>query len=192
MSPSWSDDDRVRRSSCRGTCVILRIANERRTTRQPGKVDMRSRALRLPATTHLRCVPNEHPCMLEPAPRAILSLTYSPPRMIRAFGRIAGKWWLQQLGVMQQRDHHASMLAAVRLIAPALTGARMRWRDRAGRRFCALDGCGRPCRQRTMVLCSGGSFSRCTEAFRTLEGFIHTSVMRCARDCAARAWTLPL
>ena len=138
MSPSWSDDDRVRRSSCRGTCVILRIANERRTTRQPGKVDMRSRALRLPATTHLRCVPNEHPCMLEPAPRAILSLTYSPPRMIGAFGRIAGKWWLQQLGVMQQRDHHASMLAAVRLVAPALTGARMRWRDRAGRRFCAL------------------------------------------------------
>ena len=92
-------------------------ANLLGSERRAGKVDQRSRALRLPATTHLRCVPNEHPCMLEPAPRALLSLTYSPPRTIGAFGRIAGKWWLQQLVGMQQRSQHASMPAAVRVVS---------------------------------------------------------------------------
>ena len=167
-------------------------ANLLGSERRAGKVDQRSRALRLPATTHLRCVPNEHPCMLEPAPRALLSLTYSPPRTIGAFGRIAGKWWLQQLVGMQQRSQHSSMPAAVCVVAPAATGAKMRWRDEAGQRFRPLDGCGQPCRQRTMHLCGGGSFSACTHAFRTLEGFICTSVASCARNCAVRAWTLPL
>ena len=80
--------------------------------RRTDKVDDMSGGLRLPAATHRGLTSGKHLLELEPIliPLGlalvccvlICSCTCSPQRMIRAFGRFAGKWWLHQLGGYQQ------------------------------------------------------------------------------------------
>ena len=67
------------------------LANLRRSARRAGKVEHIQRALCLIVTTHLRCMPSEHPFMLELASSPLVKLPCSPPRTIQAFGRLARK-----------------------------------------------------------------------------------------------------
>ena len=78
------------------------IGNLRRSSRRTDKVDETSSALRLPAATHRRMTSDNHPFELEPELRPLLTCTCSPQRLIRAFGRCAGKGWLLELGGQQQ------------------------------------------------------------------------------------------
>ena len=77
---------------------VTQIGNLRRSSCRTDKVDEMSGALRLPATTHRGMTSGKHPLELEPALRPRPTCTCSPQRLIRAFGRCAGKGWLQQLG----------------------------------------------------------------------------------------------
>ena len=82
------------------------LVNLRRFARRAGKVEHTQRAICLIVTMHLRCMPSEHPFMLELASRPLMKLPCSPPRKIPAFGRVAGKWWLHELiGQCQRRQH---------------------------------------------------------------------------------------
>ena len=74
------------------------LVNQRRSWRRTDKVDEVSGGLRLPAATHGELTSGKHPSELEPALRPLLTFTCSPQRMIRAFGRCAGKGWLDEFG----------------------------------------------------------------------------------------------
>ena len=71
-------------------CAEL-LVNLRRSAHRAGKVEHIQRALCLIVTTHLRCMPSEHPFMLELASRPLMKLPCSPPRTIHALGRLARK-----------------------------------------------------------------------------------------------------
>ena len=70
------------------------LVNQSRSAHRAGKVEQMSRAIGLTAATHLSYMPSEHPFMLELASSPLRKLSCSPPRTNRAFGRLAGKWWL--------------------------------------------------------------------------------------------------
>ena len=79
-----------------------RLVNWRRSSRQTDEVDEASRGLRLVATIHRGSTSGEHPLDLKPALRPALTITRSPRRRIRAFGRYAGQGWMHQLGGLLQ------------------------------------------------------------------------------------------
>ena len=89
------------------------LVNQRRSTRRAGKVEHMSRAIGLTSATHLRYMHSEHPFMLELASSPLTKLPCSPPRTNRAFGRLAGKRWLQELGEQRQRCKLFGTLALV-------------------------------------------------------------------------------
>ena len=87
-----------------------------------------SGGLRLPAATHRGLTSGKHLLELEPALRPLLTCTCSPQRMIRAFGRFAGKWWLHQLGGYQQREQLVGAMCIFRGLR--VMGVRScRWRE---------------------------------------------------------------
>ena len=102
---------------------VTLLVNLCRSTRRAGKVEQMSRAIGLTAATHLSCVPSEHPFMLEIASSPLRKLPCSQPRTNRAFGRLDGKWWLQELGEQRQRCKLFGTLALVCVVAAVLARA---------------------------------------------------------------------
>ena len=91
-----------------------------------------SGGLRLPAATHRGLTSGKHLLELEPALRPLLTCTCSPQRMIRAFGRFAGKWWLHQLGGYQQREQLVGAMCifrGLRVMAMQMGVRSCRWRE---------------------------------------------------------------
>ena len=82
---------------------VTLLVNQSRSTRRAGKVEHMSCAIGLTSATHLRYMHGEHPFMPEIASSPLTKLPCSPPRTNRAFGRLDGKWWLQELGEQWQR-----------------------------------------------------------------------------------------
>ena len=82
---------------------VTLLVNLRSSARRAGKVEHMSCAIGLTSATHLRYMHSEHPFMLEIASSPLTKLPCSPPRTNRAFGRLDGKWWLQELGEQRQR-----------------------------------------------------------------------------------------
>ena len=56
---------------------------------------------------------DNHPFELEPELRPLLTCTCSPQRLIRAFGRCAGKGWLLELGGLVQLGQ---LVCAMRIV----------------------------------------------------------------------------
>ena len=92
---------------------VTALVNLRRSTRRAGKFEQMSRALALVALTHLRYMHSEHPFMLELASSPPVKLPCSPPRTIRAFGRLVGRWWLLELIGQRQRRQHFGTLETI-------------------------------------------------------------------------------
>jgi hypothetical protein len=104
-----------------------RLVNWRRSSRQTDEVDEASRGLRLVATIHRGSTSGEHPLDLEPALRPALTITRSPRRRIRAFGRYAGQGWLHQLGGLMQLGQLVCAMRVVgrqRVMSVRSSGAR--------------------------------------------------------------------
>ena len=91
---------------------------------------------------------NNHPFELEPELRPLLTCTCSPQRLIRAFGRCAGKGWLLERGGQQQLEQRfGAMRSFGRLRVEGVSSSRSRG-DEPGARCCdaavctALESCG--------------------------------------------------
>ena len=151
-----------------------------------------SRALALVALMHLKSMPSEHPFMLDVASYPLTKLPCSPPRTNRAFGRLAGKWWLQELGEQRQRRKLFGTLALVCVVAAVLARAPLGRAEATERRSCELDRLGCPCSQRVILPSLCVSCSPLLEAHGTLVGAILACVLRYARTCAAAVAALPL
>ena len=168
------------------------LVNLRRSTRRAGKVEHMSCAIGLTSATHLRYMHSEHPFMLEIASSPLTKLPCSPPRTNRAFGRLDGKWWLQELGEQRQRCKLFGTLALVCVVAAVLARAPLGRAEATERRSCELDRLGCPCSQRVILPSLCVSCAPLLEAHGTLVGAILACVLRYARTCAAAVAALPL
>ena len=72
----------------------------------------------------------------------LLTLTDSPPRSNPAFGRFAGKWWLQVNGGLRLRHQHAGMMGIAAVLHLVAESASIRRVGASQRRFGALAVCG--------------------------------------------------
>ena len=168
------------------------LVNQRRSSHRAGKVEQMSRALALVALMHLSSMPSEHPFMLDVASSPLTKLPCSPPRTNRAFGRLDGKWWLQELGEQRQRCKLFGTLALVCVVAAVLARAPLGRAEATERRSCELDRLGCPCSQRVILPSLCVSCAPLLEAHGTLVGAILACVLRYARTCAAAVAALPL
>ena len=109
-----------------------------------------------------------------------------------AFGRLAGKWWLQELGEQRQRCKLFGTLALVCVVAAVLARAPLGRAEATERRSCELDRLGCPCSQRVILPSLCVSCAPLLEAHGTLVGAILACVLRYARTCAAAVAALPL
>ena len=168
------------------------LVNLRRSTRRAGKVEHMSCAIGLTSATHLRYMHGEHPFMPEIASSPLTKLPCSPPRTNRAFGRLDGKWWLQELGEQRQRCKLFGTLALVCVVAAVLARAPLGRAEATERRFCGLEGIDGHCSRRMLLPSGSGSCLRLFEAFGSLGGSIRTCTASCTRACAAAvpAWSL--
>ena len=171
---------------------VTLLVNQSRSTRRAGKVEHMSCAIGLTSATHLRYMHSEHPFMLEIASSPLTKLPCSPPRTNRAFGRLDGKWWLQELGEQRQRCKLFGTLALVCVVAAVLARAPLGRAEATERRSCELDRLGCPCSQRVILPSLCVSCSPLLEAHGTLVGAILACVLRYARTCAAAVAALPL
>ena len=118
-----------------------RLVNRRRSTRRSDKVDEKSGALRLSATTHLVITSGKPLLELEPALRRLLTFTRSPRRRIGAFGTCAGKGWLHPLGGLLQLGQVVCAIRVVggqRVVSVRSSGERG---DEPGARSCDAAVC---------------------------------------------------
>ena len=137
-----------------------RLVNRRRSSRRTDEVNEASRGLRLLATTHLVMTSGEHFLELEPALRPVLTFTCSPPRMIRAFGRCAGKGQLHQLGGHRQRAQlNSSVSGTSGMHVVGVSSCRERG-DKPMPRFCDAAVCTALVAARSSS--SSGSHAGCT------------------------------
>ena len=81
-----------------------------------------SRGLCLPAATHLGSTSGKHLFDLEPALSLLLKLTSTRPCSATGFRCFGCRWWLQQLGGLQQRGKLVATLAVVGVIAAVVVG----------------------------------------------------------------------
>ncbi len=138
-------------------------------SRRPDKVDETSSALRLPAATHRRMTSDNHPFELEPELRPLLTCTCSPQRLIRAFGRCAGKGWLLELGGQQQLGQRFGAIRSFgRLRVEGVSSSRSRG-DEPGARCRDAAVC-------TALVAAGSpscscSHSGCTQQISTVGSF---------------------
>ena len=149
---------------------VSRLVNPCRSARRTGKVDEISRGLCLPAPTHLVLTPYEHLLELEPALRPLLTFTFSPPRMIRAFGRCAGKGQLHQLGGHRQRAQlNSSVSGTSGMHVVGVSSCRERG-DQPRPRFCDAAVCTALVAARSSS--SSGSHAGCTHGICMLGSFV--------------------
>ena len=171
---------------------VTLLVNQSRSTRRAGKVEHMSCAIGLTSATHLRYMHSEHPFMLEIASSPLTKLPCSQPRTNRAFGRLDGKWWLQELGEQRQRCKLFGTLALVCVAAAVLARAPLGRAEATERRSCELDRLGCPCSQRVILPSLCVSCAPLLEAHGTPVGAILACVLRYARTCAAAVAALPL
>ena len=169
---------------------VTLLVNQSRSTRRAGKVEHMSCAIGLTSATHLRYMHGEHPFMPEIASSPVTKLPCS--RTNRAFGRLDGKWWLEELGEQRQRCKLFGTLALVCVVAAVLARAPLGRAEATERRSCELDRLGCPCSQRVILPSLCGSCSPLLEAHGTLVSAILAYVLRYARTCAPAVAALPL
>ena len=121
-----------------------------------------------------------------------LTSTETDPRSAAGFGSFGCRWWLHNLGGLQQRGQLVGTLPLVGVVAAAVVGVAGLGIDEAERRFRDLGGRGQPCSQRMICVSCSASCARLPEPFRTLEGCIIACVASCARTCAVAVAALPL
>ena len=121
-----------------------------------------------------------------------MKLTSTDPRSVAGFGSFGCRWWLHNLGGLQQRGQLVGTLPLVGVVAAAVVGVAGLGIDEAERRFRNLGGHGQPCPQRMICVSCSASCARLPEPFRTLEGCVIACVASCARTCAVAVAALPL
>ena len=109
-----------------------------------------------------------------------------------AFGSFGCRWWLHNLGGLQQRGQLVGTLPLVGVVAAAVVGVAGLGIDEAERRIRNLGGHGQPCLQRMIHVSCSASCARLPEPFRTLEHSILTCAARYTRTCAVAVAALPL
>ena len=105
---------------------------------EPAEVDQVSRALRPMAATHLALTSPEHLFEVEPSLCPLLTLTDSPRRSNPAFGRFAGKWWLQVDGGAWLRLLHFGVMQTGPVLHAVAKSGLIGFGDASERRFSAL------------------------------------------------------
>ena len=121
-----------------------------------------------------------------------MKLTSTDPRSVAGFGSFGCRWWLHNLGGLQQRGQLVGTLPLVGVVAAAVVGVAGLGIDEAERRICNLGGHGQPCLQRMIHVSCSASCARLPEPFRTLEHSILACAARYTRTCAVAVAALPL